>query len=75
MGKVRINGKEYDRIPCGPNDFLYWDGPCKDCDAKPGEDHTPYCEAEKCPIVDTCENVPNKCMGQLCGCYFTHEYL
>lgn len=78
MGKVRINGKEYDRIPCGENDFIQYnlDGtPCKDCGVNVGEDHAPYCEAEKCPIVNTCENVPAKCGGQLCGCCCEREYL
>lgn len=74
--KIKIKGKLYNRIPCGENDFLPYntDGkPCKDCGAQIGEYHAPYCEAEKCPIVDSCDYLISdkfKCSGQLCGCEF-----
>jgi hypothetical protein len=76
MSIVKIKGKNYKRIPCGVNDFLPYnrDGkPCKDCGAKVGEYHYPYCEAEQCPRVNECEMALKKreCGGQLCGCTYT----
>lgn len=76
MTKIRIDGKLYNRIPCGENDLLPYnkDGkPCKDCGVKVGEYHLPYCEAEMCPIIDTCPNRKQGkyiCGGQLCGCEY-----
>lgn len=80
MKFIEINGKCYERIPCGENDFLEYNkdrNPCKDCGVKAGDYHQIGCEAEICPAKEDCEiyTGSNKCAGQLCGCELSPKYV